>query len=132
MNSSGWLSVSVRLALALAIGLVIGSIFHEPWAGLAVVLGLYLVLQLMNLLRMLRWLRADQMALAPDLSGPWGELVAMVARLYRRKQFHKQRLLRLLRELRRSTAAPRSRRGAAQRDRTTTLWLKWRNSTSTA
>ena len=55
----------------------------------------------MNLLRLLLWLRADQsLALAPDLAGPWGELVAMVARLYRRKQFHKQRLLRLLRELR--------------------------------
>jgi two-component system phosphate regulon sensor histidine kinase PhoR len=105
MNSSGWLSLYVRLVLALAIGLIVGTIFRQPWAGVAVVLGLYLPFQLMNLLRLLRWLRADQMALAPDLSGPWGELVAMVARLFRRKQFHKQRLLRLLRELRRSTAA---------------------------
>jgi two-component system phosphate regulon sensor histidine kinase PhoR len=95
----------VRLVLALIVGLVAGLIFHSPWAGLAAVLGLYLLSQLMNLLRMLRWLRADQMALAPDLKGPWGDLVARVARLYRRKQFHKQRLLRLLRELRRSTAA---------------------------
>jgi two-component system phosphate regulon sensor histidine kinase PhoR len=105
MNSSGWLSLCVRLALALTIGLVVGFIFHAPLAGLAVVLGLYLLSQFVNLLRMLRWLRTDQNALAPDLSGPWGDLVAMVARLYRRKQFHKQRLLRLLRELRRSTAA---------------------------
>ena len=105
MNSSGWLSLSVRLTLASAVGLVVGFISGAPWAGLAAVLGLYLVFQLYNLVRMLRWLRADQVALAPDLSGPWGELVAMVARLYRRKQFHKQRLLRLLRELRRSTAA---------------------------
>jgi two-component system phosphate regulon sensor histidine kinase PhoR len=105
MNSSGWLSLTVRLALALGIGLVVGLIFHVPLAGLAIVLGLYLLSQFVNLLRMLRWLRADQMALAPDLSGPWGDLVAMVARMYRRKQFHKQRLLRLLRELRRSTAA---------------------------
>jgi two-component system phosphate regulon sensor histidine kinase PhoR len=105
MNSSGWLSLYVRLVLALAIGLIVGIIFHQAWAGVAVVLGLYLLAQLANLLRLLRWLRADQMALAPDLSGPWGELVAMVSRLFRRKQFHKQRLLRLLRELRRSTAA---------------------------
>jgi two-component system phosphate regulon sensor histidine kinase PhoR len=105
MNSSGWLSLMVRLAFALTAGLVIGFVFHAPWAGLTVVLGLYLLLQFRNLLRMLRWLRADQMALAPDLDGPWGDLVAMVARMYRRKQFHKQRLLRLLRELRRSTAA---------------------------
>jgi two-component system, OmpR family, phosphate regulon sensor histidine kinase PhoR len=105
MNSSGWLSLYVRLVLALAIGLIVGIIFHQAWAGVAVVLGLYLLAQLINLLRLLRWLRADQMALAPDLTGPWGELVAMVSRLFRRKQFHKQRLLRLLRELRRSTAA---------------------------
>jgi len=105
MNSSGWLSLSVRLALALTIGSIVGLIFHSPMTGLAVVLGLYLLSQFLNLLRVIRWLRADQIALAPDLSGPWGELVAMVARLYRRKQFHKQRLLRLLRELRRSTAA---------------------------
>jgi two-component system, OmpR family, phosphate regulon sensor histidine kinase PhoR len=105
MNSSVWVSVTVRLTLALAVGLVIGLIFHSPWAGLAVVLGLYLLNHFLNLLRLLRWLHADQIALAPDLSGPWGDLVAMIVRLYRRKQFHKQRLLRLLRELRRSTAA---------------------------
>lgn len=105
MNSSGWLSLTLRLALALTAGLVVGSIFHAPLAGLAIVLSLYLLSQFVNLLRMLRWLRADQIAQAPDLSGPWGDLVEMVARMYRRKQFHKQRLLRLLRELRRSTAA---------------------------
>jgi two-component system phosphate regulon sensor histidine kinase PhoR len=105
MNSSGWLSLIVRLALALTVGLVFGLIFHSPWAGLTVVLGWTLWTQYLNLLRMLRWLRADEIALTPDLNGPWGDLVAMVARLYRRKQFHKQRLLRLLRELRRSTAA---------------------------
>ena len=60
---------------------------------------------MLYLLRVLRWLQADQTELAPELPGPWGDLVAMIVRLYRRKQFHKQRLLRLLRELRRSTAA---------------------------
>jgi two-component system phosphate regulon sensor histidine kinase PhoR len=105
MNSSGWLTWSIRLALALGAGLLLGSFLASPLAGLAVVLGLYLLAQWLNLLRMLRWLRSDQIAQAPDVSGPWGELVAMVARLFRRKQFHKQRLLRLLRELRRSTAA---------------------------
>jgi two-component system, OmpR family, phosphate regulon sensor histidine kinase PhoR len=105
MNSSGWLSLSVRLTLAVALGLLLGSLLSSPLAGVVTVLALYLLAQFLYLLRMLRWLRSDQMALAPDLSGPWGDLVAMVARLYRRKQFHKQRLLRLLRELRRSTAA---------------------------
>ena len=38
-------------------------------------------------------------------SGLWGDVVAQVVRLHRRKRFHKERLTRLFRELRRSTAA---------------------------
>jgi two-component system phosphate regulon sensor histidine kinase PhoR len=105
MNFDGWLSLTVRLTVALAIGLVLGLIVGAPWAIIAVVLAVYLAMQLLHLLRLLRWLQADQTELAPELPGPWGHLVAMIVRLYRRKQFHKQRLLRLLRELRRSTAA---------------------------
>ncbi|HEY4973892.1 MAG TPA: phosphate regulon sensor histidine kinase PhoR [Steroidobacteraceae bacterium] len=105
MNFDGWLSLSVRLTVVLAIGLVIGLIVGAPWAAIAVVLAFYLATQLLHLLHLLRWLQAEQSEQAPELPGPWGHLVAMIVRLYRRKQFHKQRLLRLLRELRRSTAA---------------------------
>jgi two-component system phosphate regulon sensor histidine kinase PhoR len=105
MNASGWLSLTVRIALALAVGLAIGLVVGAPWAAVAAVLAICLALQLTHLLRLLRWLQADQSELAPDLPGPWGHLLSMIVRLYRRKQFHKQRLLRLLRELRRSTAA---------------------------
>jgi two-component system, OmpR family, phosphate regulon sensor histidine kinase PhoR len=105
MNFGGWLSLTVRLTVALSIGLVLGLIFGAPWAAIAVVLAIYLATQWLHLLRLLRWLQADQTELAPELPGPWGHLLAMIVRLYRRKQFHKQRLLRLLRELRRSTAA---------------------------
>ena len=105
MNSGGWLSLTVRLSLALAIGLIVGLIVGAPWAAVAVVLAIFLAMQLLHLLHLLRWLRADQTELAPELPGPWGHLISMIVRLYRRKQFHKQRLLRLLRELRRSTAA---------------------------
>jgi two-component system phosphate regulon sensor histidine kinase PhoR len=41
----------------------------------------------------------------PDAGGLWGDVVANVVRLYRRKKFHKQRLIRMFRELRRSTAS---------------------------
>jgi two-component system phosphate regulon sensor histidine kinase PhoR len=37
--------------------------------------------------------------------GLWGDVVAQVVRLHRRKRYHKERLTRLFRELRRSTAA---------------------------
>jgi two-component system, OmpR family, phosphate regulon sensor histidine kinase PhoR len=105
MNSPAWLFLSVRLSLAVALGCGLGALFGAPWTGVALVLAAYLALHLADLLRVLRWLRRDEPELAPDIAGPWGDLVAMVVRVYRRKQFHKQRLLRLLRELRRSTAA---------------------------
>jgi two-component system, OmpR family, phosphate regulon sensor histidine kinase PhoR len=105
MNSSAWLFLSVRLFMALAFGLFVGALFGAPWIGLATMLVVYLALHLADLVRVWRWLRRDQPELAPDIAGPWGDVVAMIIRLYRRKQFHKHRLLRLLRELRRSTAA---------------------------
>jgi len=105
VTSTEWVPLALRWAMALAIALVIGLIIGAPVAALALVLAIGLSLQLLNLARLLRWMRAEQIELAPDLSGPWGVLVGLVVRLYRRKQFHKQRLLRLLRELRRSTAA---------------------------
>jgi two-component system, OmpR family, phosphate regulon sensor histidine kinase PhoR len=103
--SSAWWQLGARLMLALAVGAAIGLLFHAPWTGLAVVLGLALALQLRQLERVLRWLRTDQLELAPDLPGPWGELITRTVRVFRRRQFHKRRLLRVLRELRRSTAA---------------------------
>jgi two-component system phosphate regulon sensor histidine kinase PhoR len=105
MNFGGWLSLTVRLAIALSFGLLLGLLLGAPWAAVAAVLAAYLAVQLWHLLQLLRWMHADQTQLAPELPGPWGHLVASIVRLYRRKQFHKQRLLRLLRELRRSTAA---------------------------
>jgi two-component system phosphate regulon sensor histidine kinase PhoR len=105
MTSAAWLALSARLILALAIGAGVGAIFGRAWVGLALALALCLALYLAELWRVGRWLRRDEPESAPEIAGPWGDLVASVVRLYRRKQFHKQRLLRLLRELRRSTAA---------------------------
>src|SRR6202162_6315353 len=105
MNSSAWLHLGARLAADVARCEWVGGLFGAPWIGLAAALASYLALQLAALVRVLRWLRRDEPELAPEIPGPWGDLVAMIVRLYRRKQFHKQRLLRLLRELRRSTAA---------------------------
>jgi len=93
------------VTLALVIGVAVGLALGVPWMALVVVLLVVLGLQMGHLLRLGRWLRSEQIELAPDLPGPWAELVARILRLSRRKQFHKQRLLRLLRELRRSTAA---------------------------
>ncbi|HEX4024433.1 MAG TPA: phosphate regulon sensor histidine kinase PhoR [Steroidobacteraceae bacterium] len=104
-TSSAWWPQSLRLLLAVLIGGGVGLLVGALWLALAVTLALLLALQIRQLSRLLRWLKGGRVELAPDLAGPWGELVGKILRLYRRKQFHRQRLLRLLRELRRSTAA---------------------------
>jgi two-component system phosphate regulon sensor histidine kinase PhoR len=94
-----------RLAGALLLALIAGLIFgHLAWI-LIVVLSVYLAFQIANLLRLDRWLRRRRIESPPDISGPWGEVIATVNRIYRRKQFHKARVVRLLREFRRLTAA---------------------------
>src|SRR5271165_3094964 len=100
-----WTFALVRLAsillLGLCLGLLIGPI--SPWILAAACL--YLGWQLLNLYRLDRWLRMRSQMDPPDLGGIWGDIVAQIIRLHRRKQYHKQRLVQLFRELRRSTAA---------------------------
>ncbi len=97
--------VAARVALVAAAGMALGALFGRPAAMAAVALALMLARELQQLRRLQRWLRTDQLDEAPDAGGVWGDVVGLVARLHRRKQYHKRRLLRLLRELRRSTAA---------------------------
>ena len=58
-----------------------------------------------NLVRFERWLRLRSALAPPNLGGLWGSAVEVAYRLYQRKQFHKQRVRTLLRELRRMTSA---------------------------
>lgn len=95
----------IRLAGALLAALIAGLVFGHVAAIFIAVLALYLALQIVNLLRLDRWLRQRRTQPPPDINGPWGEVIATVSRIYRRKQFHKARVVRLLREFRRLTAA---------------------------
>jgi two-component system phosphate regulon sensor histidine kinase PhoR len=104
-TASAWWPLILRLLLPALIGGAAGLLFGVPWQAVTAVLAVLLVLQLRHLAKLLRWLQSGRVELAPELAGPWGELVGKILHLYRRKQFHRQRLLRLLRELRRSTAA---------------------------
>ena len=105
MKLSLWWWLAARIAGTLAIGMLVGLPFGHPAMGVAVV-AILVLLRLLYLLRATqRWLRGINQAAAPEAGGAWGELVGLIARLQRRKQYHKRRLMRLLRELRRSTAA---------------------------
>ena len=103
--TSPWSFVLARLLALIVVALAAGLIFGRPLAWVIAALALYLCVQLVNLYRLDRWLRLRNFIDPPDLGGAWADVVAQVVRLHRRKRFHKQRLIQLFRELRRSTAA---------------------------
>ncbi|HPF27238.1 MAG TPA: phosphate regulon sensor histidine kinase PhoR [Steroidobacteraceae bacterium] len=98
--------VLVRLLAAVVVGALLGLVFGHVWAGVAAALAGYLAWQLWLLISLDAWLRNRRAVDPPDIaSGVWGDVVTQVVRLHRRKRFHKDRVMRVLRELRRSTAA---------------------------
>lgn len=105
MNSPVWLYAALRLGAAFLAGALAGALFGGAGWGAAAGVLIAATVQAASLARVLGWMRRDEPEPAPEVAGPWGEIVAMTVRLHRRKQFHKRRLLRLLRELRRSTGA---------------------------
>jgi two-component system, OmpR family, phosphate regulon sensor histidine kinase PhoR len=100
-----WTFALARLAGILLAGLCLGLLVGPIWAWLLGAACLYLAWQLLNLYRLDRWLRMRSQLDPPNIGGIWGDIIGQVVRLHRRKQFHKQRLVQLFRELRRSTAA---------------------------
>jgi two-component system phosphate regulon sensor histidine kinase PhoR len=100
-----WTFALARLAGILMLGLCLGLLIGPIWLWILGAACLYLGWQLIILYRLDRWLRLRSKLDPPNFGGVWGDIVAQVVRLHRRKQFHKQRLVQLFRELRRSTAA---------------------------
>ncbi len=104
ISSAGW-KAGTRLAIAVAVAWLAGLIVGRVWLVLALVLGVYLLIQFWNLIRLERWLSHRRVESPPDISGPWGEVIAIIDRIYRRKNFHRSQVTSLLREFRRLTTA---------------------------
>jgi two-component system phosphate regulon sensor histidine kinase PhoR len=100
-----WTFALVRLAGILVLGLVVGLLVHPVWLWLLLAACAYLGWQLSNLYRLDRWLRRRSQLTPPSIGGIWGDIISQVMRLHRRKRYHKQQLVQLFRELRKSTAA---------------------------
>jgi two-component system phosphate regulon sensor histidine kinase PhoR len=94
-----WIIAVVALAAA------IGAAFDHAALATALALAVVLALQVRNLVRFEHWLKHRAVESPPDMTGLWGEVVAITSRIYRRKVFHKRRVHVLLREFRRMTAA---------------------------
>ena len=107
MNSgaTAFAYVLLRIVAALVVGALLGWLAGYVWLGISGALGLYLAWNLWQLRALHFWLQHRSIADPPDAMGLWGDVVAQVVRLHRRKRFHKEKLTRLFRELRRSTAA---------------------------
>src|SRR5271167_184697 len=103
--TQAWWFATGRLLATALVGLVLGWLFGSVWVGLGVALALHLGWQLTNLFRLEWWLRHRSFADPPDVGGVFGEIIAQIVRLHRRKRFHKQRFVQLMRQLQRSTAA---------------------------
>jgi two-component system, OmpR family, phosphate regulon sensor histidine kinase PhoR len=103
--TQAWWFATGRMLATVLIGLIVGWMFGSVWVGLGCALALHLGWQLANLFRLEWWLRHRSFADPPDVGGVFGEIIAQIVRLHRRKRFHKQRFVQLMRQLQRSTAA---------------------------
>ncbi len=92
-----WTFALARLAGILVLGLCVGLLVGPAWLWILAAACLYLAWQLIILYRLDRWLRLRSQIDPPNFGGIWGDIVAQVVRLHRRKQFHKQRLVQLFR-----------------------------------
>jgi len=103
--TQAWWFATGRMLATVLVGLLLGWLLGNLWVGLGAALGLHLGWQLANLFRLEWWLRHRSYEDPPDVGGVWGEIIAQIVRLHRRKRFHKQRFVQLMRQLQRSTAA---------------------------
>ncbi|MDR2215957.1 MAG: phosphate regulon sensor histidine kinase PhoR [Nevskiaceae bacterium] len=94
----------VRLGLAILAGVVVGLLLHRVFAGIAIALAVLLAWQWVQLYWLNRWLKDPRNEDAPAVRGLWGDVVARVGHIDKRRQYHKARVLKLFREFRRSTA----------------------------
>ncbi len=105
MSSSAWSFALARLVGVLASAAVLGWMTGYPAPTVIAVMAGYLALNFVRLYRLERWLRHRRTEDPPDLYGIWGDVVALVMRIYRRKQYHKRRIVQVFREFRRMTTA---------------------------
>ena len=100
-----WSFALVRLAGAIAVAVLLGLLTDRMALWLTIVLGGTLAWQFVKLFRLQRWLRHRAHEEPPDIGGVWGDVIAVINRIYRRKQFHKRQVMQQFREFRRLSAA---------------------------
>jgi two-component system phosphate regulon sensor histidine kinase PhoR len=103
--SAVWTFAIPRLLAVLGIAVLVGVFTGHYVVAVAVALCVALAVNYYRLFLLERWLRHRRELDPPNLSGPWGDVVALVVRIYRRKKYHKKRLVEVVREFRELTSA---------------------------
>jgi len=104
LSKPAWQHIAWIIA-ALVASLVVGALFDHASLFVALALVAILAYHVRNLIRFEHWLRRRADEAPPNMSGLWGEVLAITHRVYRRKVFHKRHVTSLLREFRRMTSA---------------------------
>jgi two-component system phosphate regulon sensor histidine kinase PhoR len=104
LSQPAWQYIATIVATVL-VAAALGFLFGHTALFVAIALAILLALQVRNLIRFEHWLRHRTVESPPNMNTLWGQVVAITSRIYRRKVFHKRRVLTLLREFRRMTAA---------------------------
>jgi two-component system, OmpR family, phosphate regulon sensor histidine kinase PhoR len=94
-----------RLLTVLGVAAVLGLLLGHVFLAVIVALSGALAMNYYRLFLLERWLKHRRDLEPPNLSGPWGEVIALVVRIYRRKKYHKKRLIDVVREFRGLTSA---------------------------
>jgi two-component system phosphate regulon sensor histidine kinase PhoR len=100
-----WSFALVRLAAAMAVATLVGLVTGRMGLSFAIVLGGILAWQFVNLFRLQRWLRHRAHEEPPNIGGVWGDVIALIHRIYRHKNLYRRRVTQQLREFRRLSAA---------------------------
>jgi len=104
ISSIAWRAVWV-LSAWIFFAVLVGLATDRVGVCLAIVFGGYALAYMRRLIHVENWLRRTPVQEAPDYDGIWGEVVAAINTLNRRRIFHKRRNARMLREFRRLTTA---------------------------
>src|SRR5690606_41608876 len=96
LSTIGWHAV-YRLIGALFVAFLLGLVTGRMALSLALVLLIYACIQIRNMVLVDRWLRFRRVLPPPDISGPWGENVALGKRICRRRQWPGARVPGLIR-----------------------------------
>jgi len=89
-----------RFAVFFAVAILVGAMLHQMTVTLIVALSGYVIVDQIRLFQLQWWLQHRSREEAPDYTGVWGDVLALIMRIYRRKQFHKKRVVQLVREFR--------------------------------